>query len=338
MGEYCRINHKEKAVQPPPVVDTHWYYAVQNTQHAELFQQHPRYRGGSLVVESLEGATVVDPEYFTIAERVPGENRLRVRVVDASDVALPTSGMELFVRLRLGTGIQFTQPRTVTGTQVAWHQDFLFVSVPVASHPSFGQYMVSSHPLVIEAVTRQVGAAPEQVIASGSVDLTDLVTGLTRVVMIALNQGGNIHVRIKALDFGLPNQPDVVQAPQHQQQQIAYKVSDLEAARRLDAADGVIDGRYNGGNVRIQQHSNTSYKVGDRETAARLDAADGVIDGKYGDAQIRVSNAPMLGQRTSYKVSDREAAARLDAMDGKIDGQYEGAQIRVAQRRPSPVM
>lgn len=45
-----------------------------------LSPQHPRYLGGEIMVDSLEGATVVNPEYYTQSEQVPGSARLRVRV------------------------------------------------------------------------------------------------------------------------------------------------------------------------------------------------------------------------------------------------------------------
>ena len=56
----------------------------------------------------------------------------------------------------------------------------------------------------MQVVSRIVGTAAEQVVATGSVDLADLVLGLTREVMLTLSPGGGLlDLRVKALDFGL---------------------------------------------------------------------------------------------------------------------------------------
>lgn len=111
----CRSTVREVHVAPaPPKEEMRWYYAVQNPCHAQLFQMHPRYLGGEIMVDSLEGATVVNPEYYTQSEQVPGSARLRVRVVEAQGVQIASPSTELFVRLRLGSATQFTHPRPVS--------------------------------------------------------------------------------------------------------------------------------------------------------------------------------------------------------------------------------
>ena len=49
-----------------------------------------------------------------------------------------------------------------------------------------------------------MGTAAEHIVASGTVDLADLVFGMTRQVMLNLLPGGLLDLRVKALDFGLP--------------------------------------------------------------------------------------------------------------------------------------
>lgn len=72
----ARSEVREIHVAPaPPKEEMRWYYAVQDPQHAHLFQTHPRYLGGEIMVDALEGATVVNPEYYTQSENVPGNAR-----------------------------------------------------------------------------------------------------------------------------------------------------------------------------------------------------------------------------------------------------------------------
>lgn len=201
----ARSEVREIHVAPaPPKEEMRWYYAVQDPQHAHLFQTHPRYLGGEIMVDALEGATVVNPEYYTQSENVPGNARLRVRIVEAQNVSGAGSGVELFVRLRLGSATQFTHPRPSAMPAVSWQQDFVFVGVPLKPHPFHARFQSSNYPLIVEIVARQIGTSGEQVIGTGEVDLTDLVAGLTRVIFINLNGGGSLNLRLKALDFGLP--------------------------------------------------------------------------------------------------------------------------------------
>lgn len=266
------------------------------------------------MVDSLEGATVVNPEYYTQSEQVPGSARLRVRVVEAQGVQIGGPGTELFVRLRLGSATQFTHPRPVSFPAVSWQQDFVFVGVPLKPHPFHPHYQASMYPLIIEVVARTIGTAVEQVIGTGEVDLVDLVAGLTRVIFINVNSGGLVNIRLKALDFGLP--AGGVQAPQ--QQVISQTVH--ESFHQIHVP-------------RVTSHVHTNINVSDAALARRLDASDGVIDGKMGDAEIHLKQSlASQGQtRTSshYNVSSAEMARRLDASDGVIDGKFQGANINV---------
>lgn len=310
----ARSTVREIHVAPaPPKEEMRWYYAVQNPAHAQLFQMHPRYLGGEIMVDSLEGATVVNPEYFTQSEQVPGSARLRVRVVEAQGVQISAAGTELFVRLRLGSATQFTHPRPVSYPAVSWQQDFVFVGVPLRAHPFHPHYQTSMYPLIIEVVARTIGTAVEQVVGTGEVDLVDLVVGLTRVIFINLSSGGVVNIRLKALDFGLP--AGGIQAQPVVQQRIVEHTQTVHVQQV----------------PRMVAQTKTVYNVGDAETARRLDAADGVIDGKAGNAEIHVKESLQAAARQSshYNVSNAEAARRLDAMDGVIDGKYHGDAIRI---------
>lgn len=262
------------------------------------------------MVDSLEGATVVNPEYYTQSEQVPGSARLRVRVVEAQGVSICQQSTELFVRLRLGSATQFTHPRPVSVPAVSWQQDFVFVGVPLKPHPFHPHYQASLYPLIIEVVGRTIGTACEQIIGTGEVDLADLVVGLTRVIFININCGGFVNIRLKALDFGLPAGGVQVQQQQTQHQQIATNVH---------------------GSVRTK----TTINVSDAEMARRLDAQDGVIDGKLNGAVINVKEGLATQARTSshYNVPSAEMARRLDASDGVIDGQFKGTPINVTGHR-----
>lgn len=116
------------------------------------------------------------------------------------------------------------------------------------------------------------------------------------------------------------------------------------AAQKLDAADGVLDGRYYGTPI-VERRPYRGYVGG---AAERLDAADGVIDGAYyGRPIVQRSYAPTYsssvvpyGGRTyfddSYPASypagypaaySGSAATALDAADGVLDGRYFGSRI-----------
>eukprot|EP00996_Jenningsia_fusiforme_P000735 NODE_1665_length_1451_cov_423.370899_g1504_i0.p1 GENE.NODE_1665_length_1451_cov_423.370899_g1504_i0~~NODE_1665_length_1451_cov_423.370899_g1504_i0.p1 ORF type:complete len:258 (+),score=38.29 NODE_1665_length_1451_cov_423.370899_g1504_i0:526-1299(+) len=103
-------------------------------------------------------------------------------------------------------------------------------------------------------------------------------------------------------------------------------------AERLDAADGVMDGRFFGS--RIVEGRGTPYaSYGYPATysgaysygpAARLDAADGVMDGRFFGSRI------VEGPRSypSYAPGYRSGAAEtLDAADGVMDGRFYGRRI-----------
>eukprot|EP00667_Euglena_gracilis_P014260 EG_transcript_14763 len=85
-------------------------------------------------------------------------------------------------------------------------------------------------------------------------------------------------------------------------------------AERLDAADGVIDGRYFGRPIVEAPLRRYGSSV-----AERLDAADGVIDGRYFGRPI--VEAPVR------RYAGSSVAERLDAADGVIDGKYYGRRI-----------
>eukprot|EP00669_Euglena_mutabilis_P006905 TRINITY_DN2357_c0_g1_i4.p1 TRINITY_DN2357_c0_g1~~TRINITY_DN2357_c0_g1_i4.p1 ORF type:complete len:377 (-),score=98.69 TRINITY_DN2357_c0_g1_i4:256-1281(-) len=63
-----------------------------------------------------------------------------------------------------------------------------------------------------------------------------------------------------------------------------------------------------------------------RAAAGALDAADGVIDGRYEGAEILV---PTSNRGGSVYADDRLEAQQLDAADGVIDGRFQGHNILV---------
>lgn len=91
----------------------------------------------------------------------------------------------------------------------------------------------------------------------------------------------------------------------------------MSLAQRLDAADGVMDGKYFGRPIIETSSAAPRYRT---STAAALDAADGVIDGKYYGRPIIETSSAAPRYRTS-------TAAALDAADGVIDGRYFGRPI-----------
>eukprot|EP01004_Peranema_trichophorum_P003744 NODE_2714_length_1509_cov_65.725830_g2339_i0.p1 GENE.NODE_2714_length_1509_cov_65.725830_g2339_i0~~NODE_2714_length_1509_cov_65.725830_g2339_i0.p1 ORF type:complete len:265 (+),score=77.98 NODE_2714_length_1509_cov_65.725830_g2339_i0:553-1347(+) len=262
--------------------------------------------------------------------------------------------------MRLGTATQFTQPRPISYPNVMWQQDFVFVGVPLTAHHYHTAFFVPQNPLIFELVGRIIGTSQEQIIGTGQAELTDLIVGLTRTIVFNLDHGGAINVRIKALDFGLPN-PEDQQANLQVQQTIVqpvaanvrtntvsttYNVSNTDLARKLDASDGAIDGHYGAAKINVVGGGvttggavvgRTTYNVSDAEMARRLDASDGVVDGKYGQANINVRSGSASGavgggaavSKTTYNVSSEEMARRLDAADGKIDGRFNNANINV---------
>mmetsp|Transcript_93459 Transcript_93459/g.157094 ORF Transcript_93459/g.157094 Transcript_93459/m.157094 type:complete len:378 (+) Transcript_93459:30-1163(+) len=149
------------------------------------------------------------------------------------------------------------------------------------------------------------------------------------------------------------------------------------SALALDAADGVIDGKYFGSQVAVAAPSYVppatfaaptyaapatvaapvayaapatyaapSYTspvvAGSQSSALALDAADGVIDGKYYGSQVAVASpatymaaAPAAYAPVSYGVpttafaSSQASALALDAADGVVDGRFYGAPVAV---------
>jgi hypothetical protein len=127
------------------------------------------------------------------------------------------------------------------------------------------------------------------------------------------------------------------------------------SALALDAADGVIDGRYFGaqvvnggvGTVGVGHvgfggfggfaAQSAVVARGGAGAALALDAADGVIDGKYFGHQVVQGRpgfgAPAFGAPAFGAAPFGAAqfggsnAARLDAADGVIDGKYFGRPI-----------
>jgi hypothetical protein len=188
-----------------PALPERWYYAVQDPSFAQLFQRDPSYKGGEIFIDALDGATVVNPEYYSQSESVPGMSRLRIRVVDyvAAGWSAP-QGTELFVRLKLGEATQFTQARPFLFPGVAWHQDMVFVEVPLRPVEGVPSASSSVHPLIIELVSRVIGTVEETLVGTVTFDLADLIQGLTRTACLTLSSGGAVNVRVKALDFGLP--------------------------------------------------------------------------------------------------------------------------------------
>lgn len=350
---YCKAHHHASRQVVQTVAEpVRWYYAVQTPQHAQLFQMHQAYLGGDIVVDSLEGATIVNPEYYSQSERVAGNSRLRIRVVTALVPGQLAPGQELFVRLRLGSATQFTQPRPVSPQAIAWHQDFVFVGVP--THPSSQGVLISAHPLGIEVVSRVIGSAGEQVVASGTVDLSDLVLGLTRQELLNLSPSGSINLRIKALDFGLPapltgSTTTVITVDGVDTSQDVFALRKADLMERMEIEDeqrGLYERMLGMHRSRLTSTTSvtrpkttsitrTAYYVSNEDAARRLDAADGVIDGKYKGAEIHrstLSGEPALSatstQKTTYYINDEEARRKLDAADGVMDGKYKGADIR----------
>jgi len=314
----ARSTVREVHVAPaPPKEEMRWYYAVQNPAHAQLFQMHPRYLGGEIMVDTLEGATVVNPEYYTQSEQVPGSARLRVRVVEAQGVQIQSGGTELFVRLRLGSATQFTHPRPVSYPAVSWQQDFVFVGVPLKPHPFHPHYQASTYPLIVEVVARSIGTAMEQVVGTGEVDLVDLVAGLTRVIFINLSSGGVVNIRLKALDFGLPA-GGVQHAP------VAHQVF-RDEVHTVQVHHQVMPRETS----QIITHSHIN--VSDKATADRMDMEDGVMDGKRNGVEVHYKPSLSSGTRTSshYMANSEAERRKLDAADGVIDGKYKGQEIQL---------
>jgi len=116
-------------------------------------------------------------------------------------------------------------------------------------------------------------------------------------------------------------------------------------AAALDAADGVIDGRYQGREILVpKKHPMGAKSSGygrnpvyarDKSAAAQMDAADGVIDGRFEGHDILVPKNQALGPSRGAPVyaSDRQAASALDAADGVVDGRYAGHEILVPKGR-----
>lgn len=112
----------------------------------------------------------------------------------------------------------------------------------------------------------------------------------------------------------------------------------MSVAQRLDAADGVIDGKYYGRPIIERRNPVTpTYRP-----VAALDVADPVIDGRYYGRSIvespasRFYGAPTTrygGYYSRYGHAGYPAgytsstAAALDAADGVIDGKYYGRPI-----------
>jgi protein associated with RNAse G/E len=203
-GFLCNCKDTPPPAPAPIALPERWYYAVQDPQFAHMFQMDPLYKGGQIVIDALEGATVVNPEYYSQSESVPGMSRLRVRVVDFIAMGVINfAGTELFVRLKLGEATQFTQARPLQYAGVSWNQDMVFVEVPLRPHASDPSASASLHPLVVEIVSRAIGSVSEVVIGSATLDIGDLIHGMTRTNLVQLSGGGAVNLRIKALDFGL---------------------------------------------------------------------------------------------------------------------------------------
>mmetsp|Transcript_146187 Transcript_146187/g.255306 ORF Transcript_146187/g.255306 Transcript_146187/m.255306 type:complete len:291 (-) Transcript_146187:308-1180(-) len=113
-------------------------------------------------------------------------------------------------------------------------------------------------------------------------------------------------------------------------------ISTGSSALALDAADGVIDGKYYGHGIATSRPV-TTYAA--PSSALALDAADGVIDGKYYGHGIATSRpvttyaAPSPVMR-SYAPTTYGSALALDAADGVIDGKYYGSNIAVRHSAP----
>ena len=63
----------------------------------------------------------------------------------------------------------------------------------------------------VEVVSRVIGTADESFVGSASLDLHGLVRGLTRVLVVPVTTGGQVNLRIRAMDFGLHSSSNVVQ-------------------------------------------------------------------------------------------------------------------------------
>jgi len=115
----------------------------------------------------------------------------------------------------------------------------------------------------------------------------------------------------------------------------------VNSAYALDAADGVIDGRYFGRQiVPTAAGVSTGYYgygaapgVASVNPALALDAADGVIDGRfYGQPIFQTAQTgPMFQTQTYGNVGPAgtvaAAAAALDASDGVVDGRFFGTNL-----------
>jgi len=250
---FCKANHGKKELVKPTETIT-WYYAVQNPLHAQLFQKEQKYAGGEIVVDALEGATVVNPEYYVQSDQVPGNPRLRVRVVTAQvpgsrETSLSLPPTEIFIRLRLGSATQFTPPHPHTQS-VTWNQDFVFVGVPIVEHHNDPGSFIAAESLIIEVVSRTAGSEAETLIGTSTLDLSDLIHTMTRQVMVSLNKGGVVNLRLKALDFGLPPRVaasltsqdlSMVSEPAHEcevaldvRREHIYNMLDIEAEEQQD--------------------------------------------------------------------------------------------------------
>lgn len=106
---------------------------------------------------------------------------------------------------------------------------------------------------------------------------------------------------------------------------VVYRVS----ANALDAADGVIDGRYYGTQISggtLRRYGGYSSSPIRRVTVDALDAADGVMDGRYYGTRIYGTTASGHGGYVS-PTRRRATADALDAADGVMDGQYYGTRV-----------
>uniref|UniRef100_A0A6U8NUK0 Uncharacterized protein n=1 Tax=Eutreptiella gymnastica TaxID=73025 RepID=A0A6U8NUK0_9EUGL len=114
-------------------------------------------------------------------------------------------------------------------------------------------------------------------------------------------------------------------------------VKSLEEARKMDEADGVIDGKFHGQDIEIEGIGTYAMICGTSLTptcgvdavaepqpmetievktmseAEALDAADGVIDGKYHGAEIHVQG---LGLYSTLMHRIEEAAHQVEQMGG----------------------
>lgn len=189
------------------------------------------------------------------------------------------------------------------------------MGVPTEEHHSYRNAQMSVHPLIIEVVSRVVGTAQETVVGSGTIDLADLMHGLTRQCVLSLTQGGTVNVRVKALDFGLPSGATVTSAP--------TQTFQSHAVRTVTSGHQCND-----------EFVQAVFGLRKQDMYGRMDIEDeqrGIFENLWGTHKSKLRNlAPVLKKTTSstnYFVSDAETARRLDAADGVIDGKYEGAAI-----------